>query len=391
MGFSLGVKFERLDTPGFFILAVLLSLILFGKNFSNIRLSGFIYLHDLLLGAFGSFCLIWYQPKLRLNYINSIAFLSIVYLLFSLIFRNITRELERISYEMILRQFAIFYYLIFYYLIFCSMSDYSRLRLQNWLPLCGGLAFLVELFYCLNIIVANQFSHVSEFHFYFSPAAVMGLFVFAAWVYLSSLRVIVKLTLQLITVGALFLTGHLSAVLAFAVILLFFLIIRIGGRKKYVVLSFILLAFAIILIMPSIFDFNLLWRVNFWKKSLENLWTNNWAILGEGFGTIYGDYFLFADTPNPREPYLSPPHNSFITICHHIGLLPGLLLFLPYRNIFNSSNKFIAASLVALTCWSFFNVILELPQTAAFFWVFYFSFATNGVEFGKANPNTISR
>jgi hypothetical protein len=86
---------------------------------------------------------------------------------------------------------------------------------------------------------------------------------------------------------------------------------------------------------------------------------------------------------NPEEKFLTPMHNSFVTIMFHIGIIPGLLIFVPLKNAFQwafnykiehaASKKFLFLSFIGFAVWASFNVILEMPHSSAFFWFIYFS------------------
>ena len=84
------------------------------------------------------------------------------------------------------------------------------------------------------------------------------------------------------------------------------------------------------------------------------------------------------------EIYLSPSHNSFLTIAFHIGFLPSLLLLVPLKKAFSyfvnrdkhqpdSAKDFLILSFIGVAVWASFNVVLELPHSSAFFWLIYFT------------------
>ena len=124
--------------------------------------------------------------------------------------------------------------------------------------------------------------------------------------------------------------------------------------------------------------------------------------MGHGFGVPYSSQAVldsFRDTLNspwfemrPEEQYLSPMHNSFITLAFHIGLIPMLLIFVPLypaaKYLFFTPAKshqnhldFLVLALVGSSIWVSFNVVLELPHSSSFYWLIYFSLVYSLREF----------
>ena len=131
-----------------------------------------------------------------------------------------------------------------------------------------------------------------------------------------------------------------------------------------------------------------------------------YGILGHGFGgpfiteSMNQSFLLELNSihfdVNPEEKFLTPMHNSFVTIMFHVGIIPGLLILAPLKNAFQSvfsykkenlpETMFLFLSFVGFAVWASFNVILELPHSSAFFWLMYFSVI---YEFRSKNENTI--
>jgi O-antigen ligase len=94
---------------------------------------------------------------------------------------------------------------------------------------------------------------------------------------------------------------------------------------------------------------------------------------------------IMIDELYPMARYLAPPHNSLLTIMFHVGLLPALLLFIPLGKFFgrillrprsaDPSVNFLVYALAGCFAWVMFNVILELPHSATFFWLVYMTAA----------------
>ena len=84
----------------------------------------------------------------------------------------------------------------------------------------------------------------------------------------------------------------------------------------------------------------------------------------------------------PEEQYLTPMHNSFLTIAYHIGFLPMLMIFIPLIPVFvypfkrknpTKEKDFLTLAVIAAIGWSSFHVVLELPHSSAFIWLIYFT------------------
>jgi O-antigen ligase len=149
--------------------------------------------------------------------------------------------------------------------------------------------------------------------------------------------------------------------------------------------------------LPSFRDVNAEWRLLYWKHVLHNVVVQHYMILGNGFGRPFMTYDfalylnatlhspIMIDELYPMARYLSPPHNSILTILFHVGLLPGLLLVIPLRRFFGQillrsrsadpSVNFLVYALPGCLVWVMFNVILELPHSATFFWLLYLTTA----------------
>ncbi len=169
-----------------------------------------------------------------------------------------------------------------------------------------------------------------------------------------------------------------------------------GWRKLIPITGIVILVGALMTFAPQFKDKNTDWRLLTWRYMATELVTDKYAVLGHGFGTPYFSYdleqYLYSrisstamlERGKPDERYLSPPHNSFLTIMFSIGILPGLLMFIPYLYIggdlrkttgeIPKQNVFMMLSLVGLSVWAAFNVVLELPHSAGFFWLIYFTY-----------------
>jgi len=191
--------------------------------------------------------------------------------------------------------------------------------------------------------------------------------------------------------------GHSSAFLAVFCTLMIYLFVRIKPFQRLVAAVLMVTAVVILLVLPQFRDANASWRILYWGHVLQQAIYAKFAILGSGFGQPYMTYDfavhinetigsnIMMDEFYPMVRYLSPPHNSWLSFVFHIGLLPTLLFLLPLKNIFlhafisplssDTDKNFLLFALVGCMVWVSFNVILELPHSATYFWLIYFSSA----------------
>jgi hypothetical protein len=194
-----------------------------------------------------------------------------------------------------------------------------------------------------------------------------------------------------------FTLGHSSAFLAIFIILMFYAYIKVKPFQRLFSFVFIIIAILSLFLLPQFTDFNASWRLLYWKHILVRSFTDGYFILGHGFGQPFMtyDYAIYIDKVMhskgmideyyPMARYLNPPHNSLLTIIFHVGLIPALLFFVPlkkfFRQIFleifhgDSNSMFLILSLCGMLVWISFNVILELPHSATYFWLVYFTTA----------------
>jgi len=314
---------------------------------------------------------------------------SIIYLGYSLV-----TDLGPLKY--IVRHYALFIYLAFTHLIFSSFIDDKRNELNiRFIVLIGLISVPIQLItHAYNFITIENYPLFNRFN-YFSLLGVIGIIVSGAWVLIYQRNIFMKI---LIFLAILFLSstlGHASAFLACFVTGFVYLMLIGNWQIKFI--GTILLAFslwAFFVYFPQFSDHNSMWRLLYWKETMREGLSDYYGVFGHGFGVpfVSEDVIIkFKDQLNsgifeyqPEEQFLSPMHNSFITIFFHLGILPGLLIFIPLwkpiiyftkRNAQTKDHKldFLLLSLVGSMIWASFNVVLELPHSSAFFWLIYFS------------------
>ena len=370
-------------------------LVLFGTAFSKFRLVGPIHLYDFLL----ILVTLWavkdftQRPsKIILWPTISLVAISGAYLLWSLSWYQNDLDLS-------VRQYALFGYVACYYLIVYSfISGQTLTYLVRFMVLLGVSGAAIQLGYHLfNLLSTSGYLQnlFTDFNFY-SHIGFMAIFVLQAatlcflsniwkWFFLGAIM------LCLLTMG-----HQSSTIVTLLTITGAFFFIRAGLRLKLLLVA-ALVALPVLLFnfVPSYFqDHNSLWRLIYWKLTLKEMILDYYAVLGHGFGVKYVNQEILdalrtqINSPwmevRPEEQFLSPPHNSFLTIAFHIGLVWLVLLVIPLMNairyLFNRSahnpspsKDFLLISLIGVTTWSCFHVVLELPHSSGFYWLIYFT------------------
>ncbi len=370
-------------------------LLLFGKEFSKFHVIGSFYLYDILfLLLAGGSAIAFFRKRQPLIVwpillILSVSVLYLVYSWFS--------DAGPLNY--IIRQYGMFVYLGGMYLIFFSFINkgFNEFNIR-FIAVMGIGAFILQIGYHLyNFVITPSFSSgfFSDFNYY-SLLQVMAMFVFEAYalVYIKKwwkwALIAVVLFLSL-TMG-----HHSSVILATLAVLGGYFFMRTNTIVK-IALSIGAVAglFALYNFVPEYFqDHNSLWRLIYWKYALKDIILTNYGLIGHGFGVKYVNQEVMdalrtmIQSPwfevRPEEQYVTPMHNSFITIGFHIGLVFVFLLIVPVQKAFayffnrkskeiSSKKDFMVLALLGVIVWTNFHVVLELPHSSSFFWLIYFS------------------
>jgi len=372
------------------LLGIMMSLVLFGTLFSKFHLSGPLYLHDFVLVIATMFSL--FQRKFTLIFfpIVFIVFISLVYLILSLLS-------VKVPIDITMRQYSIFGYLFLYYVIYTkSISNESEEKNIYSLMIIGLISVISQLIYILVMMAKNRELNIFENYNYVSAGMILGLIIATAYILVAIKTIVLKYTLVLIITTLSFTTGHSSAFLAVFIVFCFYHLFLVKPKSRVIILiGVILVILAMALMLPQFQDSNASWRLMLWGHVLEDSFLNNWGIIGNGFGVPYvSEDFAFKlykeigstgffNPLKPLENYLSAMHNSFLTIVFAVGFLPALLILGPFPKMISylllesksrtNSTDFLVLSLLGSTVWVSFNVILELPHSAGIFWFIYFS------------------
>jgi hypothetical protein len=374
------------------ILFILIELLLvFDVTFAKFHLIGPLHLYDALLFLLGltSIYFFFTNPNKTWNWpIIIILALSLVYAAYSYANGHPTNYL--------IRQYALFIYLGLAFIIFNSFINpkFNNLNIR-FIILIAFASIGIQLVYLVyKFFTIDGFSLFGEFNYY-SKMVIVGVIVFAAYILVYTNKLLPK---TIISIGVLAFSttlGHASAFLAvFGIIAVYLILLLPNWVKLAGGLISALIVIGFILYLPQFNDTNAEWRIIFWKYSMKEILLNYYGILGHGFGVPYTNQEILdalrtqANSPwfevRPEETYLSPMHNSFITMAFHIGLLPSLLIFVPLytstKEVVFSNTKpqdktqnFLFLSLIGLFIWSSFNVVLELPHSSMFVWLVYFT------------------
>lgn len=380
------------------VLFYFFALLVFGKEFTKFKVAGPLYLHDLVLGIL-TLLSINNRRKIVLRFTPVLILigLSVLYLLFSILFTQPRGELLLIT----LRQFNLIIYLVCAYFIFNILikksEDLDRaIHLIKWIAYASILLQVIFIIYGYIFIKGFDLFSQGEYH-YFSPLVIFGVIAYGghalayerqAWKRYSKFGFCILLSTTL---------GHSSAFFALFVLLLLYAFIRITPLQRLIAVVILLLSVLPLFFLPQFTDANASWRLLFWEHVLQRLITTKYLFFGFGFGQPYmtAQYASFLNevlnSPIMMDSYgeyvrhLTPPHNSLLTIAFHLGIVPLFLLFIPLKGYFSqiffkrvspdASTNFLIYVLTGCFIWIAFNVILELPHSATFFWLVYFAAA----------------
>lgn len=384
----------RLET---LIVLYFLALLFFGKAFTKFSVIGPLYLHDAVLLLITALAINRGRLVSRFNVLWVVLGIALVYMIISLSFFHLHGEILLMAF----RQFNLFLYMGCTFVTFnCVVRDRDDLpKLVKLIRLISVLSMWLQVGLLVNgFLFVPGFSPFGETEYnYFSPLAVFGIITYGAMA-LAYEKVQYRRWLKLLL--ALFLsttTGHSSAFLAIMVIIMIHFFLLIKPLQRIIALGLCVGVVVLLDLLPEFRDVNASWRLLYWHHVLDNVVFQHYMILGNGFGKPFMTYDfalylnevlhspIMIDELYPMARYLSPPHNSILSIMFHIGVLPALLVFVPLKKFFGQivmrshsadpDINFLVYSLAGCFVWICFNVILELPHSATFFWLVYLTTA----------------
>ena len=369
-------------------------LLVFGKEFSKFHVAGPLYLYDLLLALTASPAIILLfrkKEKFIIWPLLALIALSLIYLAYSFL-----AKIGPLNY--MIRHYALFGYLILVYLIFNSFANEETNEMNiQFIILLGILAFVGQLlFHIYNAVATSGYIEILFVDFnYLSLMVFPGLFIFQAYLLVLVRNRLKWLLLAIVWLFSFTMGHHSSTILCTLIVFSAYLILKSGVKtRRYLIPAFGVLIASSFFLIPQFLDTNSMWRYIYWKYTLKDIIENYFLIFGHGFGAKFSNPEVLEalkeqlNSPwmevRPEEQYLSPMHNSFITMGFHIGFIPSMLVFVPLIRPFkyffvrssdhNSPQKdFLSVSLLSLLFWCSFHVMLELPHSSALFWLMYFT------------------
>ncbi len=361
---------------------VFLLLLIGGLSVSKLKVAGPLYFIDFAFLIITVVIIV--GSKIRIVWpIYLLSFVGVFFILLSSFYRSEAPP------EIIIRQFALFIYPFCSYIIAGYLLSFSKEKsLVEMVIGLAALSVISQAIYIVMLIVTGKFV-VGGFN-YLSPLVVCGVIVWGC--YLVSMRglnkSIVPMWFCLILMSVSF--GHSSAVMAvLSIPFLYFMLKASINYRLYVCMFLLCLLFLVLYVFPEIIDVNASWRLVYWENALKRIFSGwNW-LFGHGFGQMYANeatLFIFLDIfessndlDQENEGYFKAFHNSFVTIFFHLGVLGWVFIFPQLRAVLlksscyeNQVTVFYALSLLCLSVWVFFNVILELPHSAHYYWLILF-------------------
>lgn len=369
----------------------LTALIVFGKAYSKFQILSLglntghgLFAHDMLLLIIATLCLVQFRwRKSRLFFVEFVIVISLIYLAYSFIIA------EANNYFYVIRQYSIFGYMAIVYIITKHFFEEGVLKNTPKIILFLGFSsILIQLIYSINLYLLDSLDFNQRNAY--SPMIKMGIIFFSVYVVTSSkINTIYKAPLFVFCFLISLTIGHDSVYLSMVLSASIYIFI-ISSKKLKFLISFVLIVLFFITMnhIPSFTDVNANWRLIFWEDMAKRI-TDNYFFIGEGFGVnLVSEETLIAlnnlmshhgynASLVGEERFTNGPHNSFLSIAFHNGLISLLTLFSPlFYYAFKlwplKKNLFIMLVFLGISVLSFFNVILELPHTSSVYWLVFF-------------------
>lgn len=375
-------------------LTIVGALFLFDREFSKLPLKGPVYLHDFLLLLATIFALA--RPRLTFKFPTLFLFclISVIYLIISIFFLDLGGN----YFIYIFRQFFLFFYFICCYIIANKVFERSENidKAIAFIKIIALWSIIFQLCYFAYLYITIPNYSPLEWFSYYSSIVIMGVLSYGAYalVYFKDFKRVLAILMTMLISGFL---GHASSFFALFIMILIHFYISFSPKVRFITAGVLLVLLVVLFQLPQFNDNNATWRIIYWSQVMHRAVIDNLIIFGDGFGKPYvtleearvfttelNSSFMETGVNSKYERWITPPHNSFLTIVHHIGMLPMLLLFVPIKSLFSqiflekrSTDKdrlFMFFTLWGLIMWVFFNVILELPHSAIYFWFIYFTY-----------------
>lgn len=360
------------------IKVLILLLLLFGYSFTKINVIGSVYLYDLIL------LLLFISSLIGINKINisNKVFLFIIAGLISVFVSIMIGN----PLNFVFRQGMVIGYLLITFFIYRKIKIRDK-ELIKFVFRISKLAFYIQVIYLIFILIngGNVFVGFN----YYSPAVVILFPVYSARILIYGKNNSMKFLEILFVLIISTMIGHSSAFLAVLTTVFGFFLLKITPKQFLMALIIVIALIAsMYFLLPQFQDVNANWRLYYWGVGIKNA-LNTTLIMGNGFGVpfitdeqiqeminIFGGSNDFLSGLDER--YIKAYHNSFITMFFHMGLFSFLLIG-PYikgikKLVFGEKSKeliFLIISLLGISVWVAFNVILELPHSSLIFWIVF--------------------
>jgi hypothetical protein len=312
----------------------------------------------------------------------------------------------------LVRQFAFVLYAVIAALIVSRFLDAGDeddllllLRRVAYLSIAAQLALGA-------ILLAQGAQFGEEQYHYLSPAAIVLNLCALGW-FLSSSSWVVRIGGTVAALVCLAMTGHSTALLA-AAAQIALLVARVLPRRVALSVGLLSLLAVPIIILALVrtnsesFDANAMWRFFYWAAVGQQIVVEKFGVLGHGFGVPYASeevaYLLqvvqgyTTNLGDGDESFYSTPHNFFLTLAFHIGLLPSLILLvvvwrciarlcLSARSspLSSQAGYAMGSGLLGICIWSAFNVVVELPHASLVFWLTFFLACSSAFAIQRRN------
>ncbi len=301
----------------------------------------------------------------------------------------------------VFRQFAIFGYFFLFYVIVSTYINVKKKSVTHFIKIFSNSSMLVQVVYVVYLLALGKFEP-GGFN-YFSPGIIIGCILFVAYHLVYGKKKIFTLVIVVagILVAALS-VGHSSFALSVIIMVGVYLARKIKkNQRQAIIFSFFMCIVSVFYMFDGLMDVNAIWRLVYWKEAILRTWENGLLLLGNGFGVpyasektylaIYKQTGFVNDLLNKEERFFKAFHNSFITMLFHVGIVPLVLLIMPVikrantNALYDKECHMLFISLVGLTVWAFFNVILELPYSAVYYWFIFILFVLSPM------PNNVEK
>lgn len=307
--------------------------------------------------------ILWFikaYPRALFFNVSAVFYLLYIYWLAAIVFSIL---LERDIYFVLRQSVHLFYFLII------PVAAYSLVHLKRdrFFEKMDDTRYLIVLVAALFVGLAVNSEHMD--------GAFVVLIILFTLFRLKSLALSIGVTLLYVMM-----TGHASHKLA---IIIYFCVVMYfnAGWMKPIVLVLAIFSIVILgttpVVMGEFSDSNAVWRYLYWKDLILYMFDDIRVLTGIGYGEPYmrfeydNFYLLSSQVDSGKGDYqlfTVPPHNSFLAILYHLGIIPAtvILVFMLKTALIskNLNNIHEFAAMLAVLVIMLTHNGLELPYMA---------------------------